>query len=176
MPDYSLILEFLKWNPNHNKDYITFIKENNTLNDKIIDYLSKELVHLCMNSKEGNLKYINAFLDNGVNVDYVNICTPLTVICWKGGNDNIAEELIIRGANVNCIAFNSYTPLMFAASRKALTLVKILLNYGADANIENNAGEKAINLIDKNTCYENEKEKQMILDMKELLLAFTNMN
>ena len=39
MSNYSIILEFLNWNPEHNKDYITFIKENNTLDDKIIYYL-----------------------------------------------------------------------------------------------------------------------------------------
>lgn len=41
MSNYSIILEFLNWNPEYNKDYITFIEQNNTLDDKLFIILGK---------------------------------------------------------------------------------------------------------------------------------------
>jgi len=132
-----------------------------------------------MNSTDDYLKFIINFLDNGVNVDYVdkeNNCTPLSVICWKGGSNKIAEVLIKRGANINFINYDGYTPLMFAANRRALTLIQLLLSYGANPNLVNRKGEKAIHLANRDYIYENEKEKSQRLEVEELLMAFTDMN
>ena len=64
-------------------------------------------------------------------------------VCFKGF-EHIAQLLIEHGANVNTVNFNGATALIFAATFARTTLVKLLLNCGADASLEDDRGHSAL--------------------------------
>ena len=53
------------------------------------------------------------------------------------GDDDSVKLLLSKGAEVNAADYRGYTPLMHAAQydRDALDVVRLLLDYGANANV-----------------------------------------
>lgn len=58
----------------------------------------------------------------------------------RNGFTNLAEQLIIRGANVNVRDKRGYTPLHLAVIKNNIRLAKILIALGADVNAKNSIG------------------------------------
>jgi ankyrin repeat protein len=175
MEDINLILEFMSSNPDRNKEMIDYIKKNNSVNNNIINFLSKELIYLAMSSNGSNIKFIKAFLNQGANVDHLDIenkCTPIGVLCWKGGNILVAEELIKRGANVNFVCCDGFTPLMYAVNRADIALVQLLISYGANVHHINDLGESILDRSNKYNFYDNQKEKNNRIEVRQIIEAF----
>jgi histidinol-phosphate/aromatic aminotransferase/cobyric acid decarboxylase-like protein len=65
---------------------------------------------------------------------------PANILCSNGSDEllensaRIARLLLEKGVNVDATDEHGYTPLMMAANRNNLPLVKLLLSAGADVN------------------------------------------
>ena len=82
-------------------------------------------------------KYIQLLLDYGVDINYNN-CNLLSIAI---GNNNIkAIELAMAYAPSNDVRLNR--PLMSAVQSGRIAVVKMLLEYGADVNCDNNSALK----------------------------------
>ena len=86
----------------------------------------------------GNVPMLELLLDAGADVNAEgSVGTPLSQAAWAN-RTTAARLLIKRGAKVNQVShMDGYTPLHWAASSedKDASLVKLLLEHGADANI-----------------------------------------
>lgn len=72
--------------------------------------------------------------------------TRLMWASWAGMND-VVNELIGRGQNINEQDSSGYTPLMHACSGSDYTgVIIVLLNCGADLEIRNKNGDRAIDM------------------------------
>jgi ankyrin repeat protein len=62
--------------------------------------------------------------------------TALAAAAGRGDDDSV-KLLLSKGAEVNAADYRGYTPLMHAAQydRDALDVVRLLLAYGANANV-----------------------------------------
>ncbi|WP_340104742.1 ankyrin repeat domain-containing protein [Rhodohalobacter sp. 8-1] len=55
------------------------------------------------------------------------------------------SQLLVNGADVNCSdSVEEWTPLMYAAAEGNLKIIELLLEYGADASLEDKDGDRAI--------------------------------
>jgi len=141
---------------NGNPMLILAIKDNSQkviellLNDKKIDVdLSNKSgeTPLMMASIQGNLPLVQTLvLKNKAMVDHIG-WTPLHYACAKGHFD-VAQFLIANGATVDAMSIGNTTPLMMAVQSGNEQLVKLLLDKGADLQIQNNNGLSAIDIAD----------------------------
>ena len=71
-----------------------------------------------------------------------------TPIGWAAeyGHKDVVELLIELKSDVNKSGSDRYTPLMVAANRGHLDVVKVLLEHGADKELVNKYGRKAVDL------------------------------
>jgi ankyrin repeat protein len=67
--------------------------------------------------------------------------------CTRGQLE-VAQFLVINGANVNSTSLNGSTPLMMAVQSGNEQLVKFLLDSGADLQIRNTQGFSAIDIAE----------------------------
>lgn len=76
--------------------------------------------------------------------DTVNGWTPLMRVACLSGNDDVAEVLIAKGANINKYDKSGKTVLMAAAMNGHFNLVRLLVDKGADIYLENREGKTAL--------------------------------
>jgi ankyrin repeat protein len=78
----------------------------------------------------------------------MNICSHQQLN--EGPNENILIDLLEKGADVNKIDIDGNTALHYAASSAENAIAKsyceMLLEFGADANVVNNAKKKALDV------------------------------
>ena len=99
---------------------------------------------------EENVELITYLLDNGADIDaFSPYSNPLLHACESGLVDNV-ECLLERGANVHVcdIIKDKATPLIYACRTylraSVLPTIKMLLDYGADANDVDAKGDSAL--------------------------------
>ena len=73
--------------------------------------------------------------------------TPLMIGCAYYAGKGIARMLIMKGANVNAASDDGSTPLMLAAMNAKVDVVELLLDNGAKADVKNNAGKTALDIV-----------------------------
>lgn len=86
-------------------------------------------------------------LRNGGQVDIedtINGWTPLMRVACLTGNDEVAEVLIAKGADINKIDKSGKTVLMAAAMNGHFNLVRLLVDKGADVFLKNREGKTAL--------------------------------
>ena len=95
----------------------------------------------------GSMKSIKWMLKKGVNLDFRDDegCTPILSAIDRDKDDRleIIRLLIEYGAPLNKKGFNDYTPLHLAAARDDVTILKILVEAGADLSIKTEIDEYA---------------------------------
>ena len=71
-----------------------------------------------------------------------------TALHWvtEQTNIDIAQYLILKGANVNAKSNEGETPLHYAASEGCLEMVKFLISQGTDINLKTKSGQTALYL------------------------------
>lgn len=84
---------------------------------------------------DGDLAEVIKQVENGANVNtIITIYTPLTIAC-QYGHHHIAEYLISKGADVN-FTNGGTGPLIEAVVNNNIECIKVLLEAGADPNID----------------------------------------
>ncbi len=90
-------------------------------------------------------KILDILIDAGADIDYVdNLGEPLIIKFIKEKPSTYTEELILKGAKLNVTDKEKWTPLIWAASKNNLELVKELISNGADINKVDFRGNPAI--------------------------------
>jgi len=85
---------------------------------------------------KGNAAEVAQLLDKGVSPDFsCHGLTPL-IACSLGGQQEVAQLLLARGAKVNFHSGSGPTALMTAAANSYIELVQFLLDHGAEPNIK----------------------------------------
>ncbi|XP_071124326.1 serine/threonine-protein phosphatase 6 regulatory ankyrin repeat subunit B-like [Mytilus edulis] len=95
-----------------------------------------------------HLEVVKVFLDNGWNIESVEMKTKQTCLSVAScnGNDKIVAYLVEQGADVNSQSNIGNTPLTLAASKNHLNIVQILIEHKADVNIRNEKGSTSLSL------------------------------
>ena len=76
--------------------------------------------------------------------DTVSGWTPLMRVACLSGNEDVAETLILKGADVNHLDKSGKTVLMAASMNGHFGLVRLLIEKGADIYLKNKEGKTAL--------------------------------
>lgn len=100
---------------------------------------------------EGHRELVRFLLDNGADIDKLNITGESALyLAGKHGHLDIAEDLLERGANLNPVekecAESVYPPLYMAAADGNSAFVTLLLDKGAKVNQVCNNGETPLHV------------------------------
>jgi len=99
-----------------------------------IAFADDDFIKLATMIYKKDLKGVEELITSGVDVNIrqeSSGSTPLIVACSIEGTEEIIEFLILKGADVNAIAADGRTPLIWAASNSKKA-VELLLAEGAD--------------------------------------------
>ncbi|KAG5323469.1 ANR17 protein, partial [Acromyrmex heyeri] len=120
------------------------------------EYKSYEMhAALIAASINGHMEVARLLLDSGAQVTMTNSSeTPLTFAASRN-LVNLAQLLIERGANIEEVNGDGYTPLMQAALQNNEEMIVLLLSEGADVNAFRNRETKETALVmAENSCLE----------------------
>jgi hypothetical protein len=146
-----------------------FLKAVNQGNKKLVDLFVRGGINVnaCNNNGESALQIAlgngftiiaNILLGAGADADVKNATglTTLQVVCEKKtlGHKELAEQLIMVGADVNVRDQKGWTPLMRAISITDQDMVALLLKNGANPALETPKGDDALALAMKFGCEE----------------------
>lgn len=95
-------------------------------------------------------------LNDDVNKKDSEKSTPLHAAAH--GSYEVAEMLIKKGADVNSIDTEGNTPMHYAIFRRQVDIVKLLLSFGAEADIKANDGKSALDMAE-------EQDDEMMINM-----------
>jgi ankyrin repeat protein len=102
---------------------------------------------LMIASIEGDLPVVKTLvLQKHARIDHIG-WTPLHYACTRGQLE-VAQFLVLNGANVNSNSLNGSTPLMMAVQSGNEELIKFLLDKGADLRLRNTQGYSAIDIAE----------------------------
>lgn len=100
--------------------------------------------------------FIKPLIDHGFDIDYraaknYHSNVPAISIACEVGNAEMVEELLKYNPNLNIIGdrYNEINPLIIAAKKSDLKIIKMLLDKGANKNLRNFSGKRAYDLIPK---------------------------
>ena len=98
---------------------------------------------LMIASDEGHMNIAKLLMDHGAEVGRDQV---LVAAC-KSGDDSLVLSLINSGVNVNCLVkfgYGEWSPLMRASAEGHTDIVKLLLQRGAQVDLQNDVGETAL--------------------------------
>jgi hypothetical protein len=101
---------------------------------------------LCKAIVQNDLEKVKGLLGEGAQVNVREPSQGATpfILSVIAGNEEIAQLLLTRGANINQGDALNTTPLIFAVSLQKEKMVEFLVREGADLNIKDSAGYTAL--------------------------------
>jgi ankyrin repeat protein len=108
------------------------------------DKMGNNSLHLSIQSKE--IKIVNMILNSKPNINMITKTgeTALHIACTYE-NYLMIHTLLENGANPNIVEYeHELTPLMYAISFNRIDIVKLLLQYEADPNIQDQYGSSSL--------------------------------
>ncbi|XP_059168430.1 serine/threonine-protein phosphatase 6 regulatory ankyrin repeat subunit B-like [Physella acuta] len=89
---------------------------------------------LCYSVENGFVEIVRLLVDNGADVNYTSLTTPLHESC-KDGCFELVKMLVQAGADVNKTDYPGDSPLCISTRRGKIDIVQFLVENGADVNI-----------------------------------------
>lgn len=86
---------------------------------------------------------LELLVNHGANTEFIE-SEPFVIYIVKKGFFEILETVLKRGEDPNSTDKKGHTALMYAVESEELKAVSLLVKYGANIDIEDNKGEKAI--------------------------------
>ncbi|WP_158706893.1 ankyrin repeat domain-containing protein [Candidatus Phycorickettsia trachydisci] len=118
-------------------DVITYIRGIINPDFRIKTYCTKGKYEQCKKLLDNDVTDIN-YKDSSGN--------SLLHLAIEGGNKDLAEYLIDKGAYVDSRNEEGKTPLHYAASKGKNELIEMLIDKGADVNAKDNSGDTVLDL------------------------------
>ncbi len=100
---------------------------------------------LLLSFQRGDWKTVDLLLSNDADFE-PHIKDRNLLIACEGSSVDMARVLLQHGANPNVTGHHGVTPLMTAARNEKHALVSLLLDHGADRNLCDASGRKAVHL------------------------------
>ncbi len=128
------------------------------------DVLGKTpLINCCLTQK---LQIVRLLLSRKANPNILDRWqySPLTFACrfpYSECSSSIIRELLDAGINIDHMDNFYNTPMMHACKKGYLDIIKLLMSLGADTELENMDGKKAVDLLDK------EEDKEAFIIAKQ---------
>ncbi|KAK6954018.1 hypothetical protein Daesc_003980 [Daldinia eschscholtzii] len=115
--------------------------------EQLIPRSSKETISMALifAALYGYHEILNMLLDAGADINHQDNFgnTPLQISCWSN-HPRVTRILLARIPDINRPDNNKYTPLSDAARKGAISCLKLLLDAGADMEIENVYGKRPL--------------------------------
>ena len=125
------------------EDVITFLATNKATDVDISNKFGE--TPLMIASIEGNLPLVKSLIQvQKAQINHIG-WTPLHYACARGHLE-VAQYLLANGAIVDALSPGNTTPLMMAVQSSNESLVKLLLDKGADLQVRNSQGFTAIDI------------------------------
>lgn len=101
---------------------------------------------------QNHFKVLCALLDNGAKIrNQVGDGSPALHLAAAGGHDRVVKRLLeMQDVDINAVDKYGYTPLLWAVHKGGTTVVKILLDKGANAGAKLPDGKTCFNLAEEN--------------------------
>ncbi|MBE9116180.1 ankyrin repeat domain-containing protein [Lusitaniella coriacea LEGE 07157] len=93
--------------------------------------------------QEGNLEIVKVLIASGVDINSGLSSSPANIAIQAGRKD-ILLALLEAGLDVNQKLLNAWTPLMSAANSGKLSIIKLLVERGANVNATTEEGYSAV--------------------------------
>ena len=101
----------------------------------------------CFASANNHSDILQAFLDQGMNIDIKNkFGNTALILASDFGDRKVVELLLQKNADVNIQSNLGVSALMSAATLGNKEVVQLLLNYNADVDLKNEDGQTALDL------------------------------
>mmetsp|Transcript_17406 Transcript_17406/g.19536 ORF Transcript_17406/g.19536 Transcript_17406/m.19536 type:complete len:163 (+) Transcript_17406:12-500(+) len=131
--------KLLLWKATETKKHdviVKLFKKGISVNEVVTD---GGMTGLHLASAQGDLVGSKLYLDNGADIDARDKVdrTPLHFAAANGSDIDLIDELVNRGADVNCQSLGGDTPLIKAIMFDNVDAVRALLDQGADQKIKN---------------------------------------
>ena len=140
------------------------VKAGANVNAVNVQCLGETPLFIAVMDENPSLKVVEELLNSGADPNYATRSSGTSVLHIAVSPDpgfeenknnkkdivKIIEKLIEKGADLNAQNYFGKTPLMTAAEREEKTLMKILLEAGADPFIQNIRGNTVLYYIGKN--------------------------
>ena len=152
--------------------------------DIVLQYVSRKIIDSLYMDKMGHLAaetgthhIIKSLLNNGLNPNSKDADnTTLLMKAAAVNNYSIAELLIKRKADVNCVDNHGNSALIYAASEPNKNTIKILVAGGANVDHRNKDGDDAYAIVEEiaedyviNSAQQQRASKDYKKDQKEIL-------
>jgi len=92
-------------------------------------------------AQNGENEILQVLIDKGAAVNYQGSSALCDAACYC--QQDTCKELISQGANINATSHNGWTPLMHAAGKDDLDLVKFMVTEKANIHLVNGGGQSA---------------------------------
>lgn len=122
---------------------------------------------------KGYADIVRVLLDHGANIEARNAhsCTPLFLAVSRENNQAVIEMLLKHEANVEARNVFNETPLIVAASEGHLRAVDVLLDRGADINVDTPQNDGIICYLERHATSKHRSDSTMCKNI-ELVTTF----
>lgn len=115
----------------------------------------RDVTAMHMAATEGHYEVAEALLSAGADInckDAVQGCTPLLKAVWA--EDDAMVQLLLKhpGVDVNAAACGNLTPLRLAVARAQPAAVQMLLDAGAQVEVEEDSGDTVLHMWQYKPC------------------------
>jgi ankyrin repeat protein len=134
---------------NDYQSFKSFFDKNSVNPNKYNIYVPTLLVK---SAKNNNIKFVVLLNQKGIDLNFISGITRTTAahIAIDNKNYKVADYLIRKIKNLNIQDYNGQTLLHFAVNNSANTIIKLLLEKGANKYIKNKQGKIPFDLARRN--------------------------
>jgi len=113
-------------------------------------------LHFCAGSEHENVELLRLFVERGAKVDIPDLFgrLPIHVACRQGSLKMVKLLLVIAPHTINTPDEDGMTPLHHCAICGQSSILRLLLEYGADSQLKTNSGDLALHIA----CFQGKED------------------